>query len=42
MATYQQRIALKGTESTISHFTNLLRGLKDLFGINSAEVITRD
>ena len=40
MATYQQRIALKGTESTISHFTNLLRGLKDLFGINSAEVIT--
>ena len=39
MATYQQRIALKGTESTIGHFTNLLRELKDLFGINSAEVI---
>ena len=40
MATYQQRIALKGTESTITHFTNLLRETKDLFSINSADVIT--
>ena len=40
MATYQQRIALKGSESTIADFTNLLREVKDLFGINSAEVIT--
>ena len=40
MATYQQRIALKGSESTIADFTNLLREVKDLFSINSAEVIT--
>ena len=40
MATYQQRIALKGSESTIADFTNLLRDVKDLFSINSAEVIT--
>ena len=40
MATYQQRIALKGTDSTIAHFTTLLRDVKDLFHINSAEVIT--
>ena len=40
MVTIQQRISLKGSETTIAHFTNLLREVKDLFGSNSAEVIT--
>ena len=39
MATYQQRIALKGQEGTIAHFTNLLREIKNETSVNSAETI---
>ena len=36
---YQQRIALKGQEGTIAHFTNLLRDIKKATSVNSAETI---
>ena len=41
MATYQQRIALKGQEGTIAHFTNLLREVKGLTSVTSAETLEK-
>ena len=39
MSTYQHRISFKGTEDSIDHFTKLLRDLKAIFGVNSAEIL---
>jgi hypothetical protein len=39
MSTYQHRISFKGTEDSIDHFTKLLRDAKDIFGVNSAEIL---
>lgn len=41
MASYQQRIPLKGTEDSIDYFTDVLRSTKDQVGVNSAEVLLR-
>ena len=39
MSTYQHRISFKGTEDSIDHFTKLLKDLKTIFGVNSAEIL---
>jgi hypothetical protein len=39
MSTYQHRISFKGTEDSIDHFTKLLRDAKDVFSVNSAEIL---
>jgi hypothetical protein len=39
MSTYQHRISFKGTEDSIDYFTKLLRDLKTIFGVNSAEIL---
>ena len=41
MASYQQRIPLKGTEDSIDYFTDVLKSTKDQVGVNSAEVLLR-
>ena len=41
MASYQQRIPLKGTEDSIDYFTDILKSTKDQVGVNSAEVLLR-
>ena len=41
MASYQQRIPLKGTEESIEFFTNVLRDTKNFVGCNSAEALLR-
>ena len=41
MASYQQRIPLKGTEDSIDYFTDILRTTKDQVGVNSAEVLLK-
>ena len=41
MASYQQRIPLKGTEESIDFFTNVLKETKNFVSCNSAEALLR-
>ena len=41
MASYQQRIPLKGTEESIDYFTNVLKETKNKKSCNSAEALLR-